>query len=172
MYERVSHPGMGPCLPRVGMALRTPGWSFHTLQGGNDPWSHHFRPRFAAVVDVWRDLPSRARTLSFSGGAGSTNPTLEFPHRAERYLSEGGTVFVRGLPESWMYRNISHPGLNFIFLVDAGCANPTLGFPYRTGRYRSSGPPFSSPVRRSCRCIEGLLVLRFWASSFLDAARR
>ena len=33
-------------------------------------------------------------------------------------------------------------------------AYPELGFPHRAGRYRPEGPPISSPVCWSCRCVE------------------
>ena len=38
-----------------------------------------------------------------------------------------------------------------------------LGFPHRPGRYRPGGALFSPPARRSCRCIEGILV-REWGA--------
>ena len=33
-----------------------------------------------------------------------------------------------------------------------------LGFPHGVGRYRPEGPPFTSPVRRGCRCMEGWMI--------------
>ena len=60
MFGRLSHPGMGPCPPRPGVAsnwlLRTPDWGFHTVRGGVDPGNHHFRPQFVRAVDVWNDF--------------------------------------------------------------------------------------------------------------------
>ena len=56
MYEMISDPGMGPCLPRVALALRTPGWGFHTVQGVIDPGDHRFRPRFVGFINVWKDF--------------------------------------------------------------------------------------------------------------------
>ena len=53
MYGRISGPGMGPYLPRVALALRTPGY-FRTVRGGIDPGNHRFRPRF--VVDLRKNL--------------------------------------------------------------------------------------------------------------------
>ena len=32
------------------------GWGFHTVQGGDDPGDHRFRPRVFRVVDVWKDF--------------------------------------------------------------------------------------------------------------------
>ena len=40
----------------VALALHTPGWSFYTVLGGVQPGDHRFRPRFARVVDVWKDF--------------------------------------------------------------------------------------------------------------------
>ena len=37
----------------------------------------------------------------------------------------------------------------------AGFMKPRLGFPNRAGPYRPGGPPFSSPVRWGCTCMEG-----------------
>ena len=36
----------------VLLALRTPGWGFHTVRGGIDPRDHRFRPRFVGP-DIW-----------------------------------------------------------------------------------------------------------------------
>ena len=35
MYGRIHDPGMGPYPPRMAIALRTPGWGFHTVGGGS-----------------------------------------------------------------------------------------------------------------------------------------
>ena len=35
---------MGPYLPRVALALRTPAWDFHIVRGGIGPGDHRFRP--------------------------------------------------------------------------------------------------------------------------------
>ena len=56
MYGMISDPRIGYYPPRVALALRTPGWGFHTVLGGIDPGDHRFRPRFAGVVDVWKDF--------------------------------------------------------------------------------------------------------------------
>ena len=56
MYGRVFDPGIGTYLPRVALALRTPGWGFHTVRGGIDPGNHRFCPRFVGVVDVSKDF--------------------------------------------------------------------------------------------------------------------
>ena len=37
MYGRQPLTGMGPCPPRVVLALRTQGNGFYTVQGGIDP---------------------------------------------------------------------------------------------------------------------------------------
>ena len=54
-YGRISDPGAGSCPPRVGLALRTPGWGFYTIRGVIVPGGHRCRPR-SAVVDVWKDF--------------------------------------------------------------------------------------------------------------------
>ena len=63
MYGRISDPGMTSYPPRVVLGLRTRGWGlsrgsggwgFHTVRGVIDPWDRRFRPRFVAVVDVWK----------------------------------------------------------------------------------------------------------------------
>ena len=55
MYGRIYDPGMGSYPPRVSLALRTPGWGFHTVGDGVDPGDHRFRPRFVGGVNVWKD---------------------------------------------------------------------------------------------------------------------
>ena len=55
IYEMISDPEVGPCPPRVALALRIPGWGFHTVRGGIDPGDHRFRPRFAGAADVRKD---------------------------------------------------------------------------------------------------------------------
>ena len=32
------------------------GWGFHTLRGGIDQGDLRFRPRFAGVVETWKDF--------------------------------------------------------------------------------------------------------------------
>ena len=56
VWKDFSDSGMGPYPPRVALALQTPGWGFHTVLGGIDPGDHCFRPRFAGVVDAWKDF--------------------------------------------------------------------------------------------------------------------
>ena len=65
MYGGIYDPGMGPCRPRVALALflspsqsaiGRQGWGFHTVRGGFDPGDHRFRPQVVGVVDVWRDF--------------------------------------------------------------------------------------------------------------------
>ena len=46
MYGRISDLGMETYPPRVALALRTPGWGFHTLRGGIDRGDNRFGPRF------------------------------------------------------------------------------------------------------------------------------
>ena len=50
MYARTSDPGMGPYPSQVALALRTPGWGFHTVRGVVDPRDQRFRPRVVGVV--------------------------------------------------------------------------------------------------------------------------
>ena len=45
MYEMISDPGMRHYPSLVALALRTPGWGFHTVRTGNDQGDHRFRPR-------------------------------------------------------------------------------------------------------------------------------
>ena len=52
MYGRIPSPGMGSYLPRVVLAIQTPGRGCHTVGGSIDPGGHRFRPRFVVVVDV------------------------------------------------------------------------------------------------------------------------
>ena len=65
MYGGTSDPGMGPCRPRVALALFSSpsqssigrwGWGFRTVRGGVDPEDHHFRSRVVGVVHVWTDF--------------------------------------------------------------------------------------------------------------------
>ena len=46
---------MGYYPPRVSLALRTPGWGFHTVRGGIDPGDHRICPRFVGVVYLYKD---------------------------------------------------------------------------------------------------------------------
>ena len=41
---------------RWALALRTPGWGFHTVRGGIDPWDNHVRLQYVGVADVRNDL--------------------------------------------------------------------------------------------------------------------
>ena len=50
MYGMISDPRIGYYPPRVALALRTPGWGFHTMRGGIDQGEHRFRPRLVGVV--------------------------------------------------------------------------------------------------------------------------
>ena len=70
--------GIGPYLPRVALALRSPVWGFHTVRGGIDAEDHGFRPQFAGVVRVWQDFRSEGLTLSSRWSAGSTIPRMGF----------------------------------------------------------------------------------------------
>ena len=56
MYGRISDWGMEPYPHRVALALRTPGWGFHTVRGGIKPDDHRFRSWFVGVADVWKDF--------------------------------------------------------------------------------------------------------------------
>ena len=56
LHGRISDPGMGRYPHRMALALRTPGWGFHTVGGGIDQEEHCFCPRFVKVVDLWKDL--------------------------------------------------------------------------------------------------------------------
>ena len=44
MYGRIYDPVMAPYLPRVALALRTPGWRFHAVGVGIDPRTIVFVP--------------------------------------------------------------------------------------------------------------------------------
>ena len=50
IYGNISDPGMRHYPPRVALALRTPGWGFHTVRSGVDSGDRRFRPRFVRVV--------------------------------------------------------------------------------------------------------------------------
>ena len=47
---------MGPCSPRVVLALPITGWGSHTTRDGIDPEDRCFRPRFVGVVEVKKGL--------------------------------------------------------------------------------------------------------------------
>ena len=75
MYGGIHDPRMGPCRPRVTLALSLisslsaigrRGWRVHTLRGGFDG----FRPPVNGVVDAWKDLSSGDGNLSSPGAAG------------------------------------------------------------------------------------------------------
>ena len=87
MHGRISDPGRGLYPPRLALALRTPGWGFHTVRGGIDPGERRFHLQFVGFVDEWNVFVSGEGLLSFQGGAGSENSGLGFPHFAERYVS-------------------------------------------------------------------------------------
>ena len=105
-----------PILPgcRWLYEVRAPGWVFHSVRGGIDPRDHRYRPRFDGVVDVWKDSRSGDGTLSFPGGAGSTNPVrVSTPCGGVSALET--TVFVPGLLEpNRMYRRILIRGWDLI----------------------------------------------------------
>lgn len=63
-----------------------------------------FRPRFVGVEDAWRDFRS-GETVSPPGGAGSTNCSLGFPHRAGGYRPGNHHFLPRfvGVVEVWKY---------------------------------------------------------------------
>ena len=44
MCRKISDPRMGLYPPWVALALRTPGWGFHTLRSDMDPGDYRFRP--------------------------------------------------------------------------------------------------------------------------------
>ena len=50
--------------------------------------------------------------------------------------------------------NLILPGWRWLY-------DSQVGVPHRTGRYRPGGPPSSSPVCWSCRCMEGCLTRRW-----------
>ena len=65
MCGEISDPGMGPCRPRVALALfwspsqsaiGRKDWGFHTSRGGFDPGDRRFRPCVVGVVDAWREF--------------------------------------------------------------------------------------------------------------------
>ena len=75
----------------------------------------------------------RDETLSSPIGAGSTNPS-------QSTISQWGWV-------STPCRAVSTRGIAvFVHIL------------HRAARFRPGEPPFSSPVRRRCRCIDGFLV--------------
>ena len=51
MYGCIIDSAMGPCAPRVVLAIRTPGWRPLNVAGGIDPGDHRFRLRFVRIVD-------------------------------------------------------------------------------------------------------------------------
>ena len=95
-------------------------------------------------------------TLSSPGEAGFTKPRFGFPHRGG--TGRAITGFVPCLLELQMYANNSDstilPGWRWLY-------EPQVGVPHHAGRYRPGGPPFSSSVCWSCRCIE-VFVIRGW----------
>ena len=104
MHGRISDPGRGLYPPRLALALRTPGWGFHTVRGGIDPGERRFHLQFVGFVDEWNVFVSGEGLLSFQGGAGSENSGLGFPHFAERYLSGGlsfSSLWFAGVVDIW-----------------------------------------------------------------------
>ena len=81
-------------------------------------------------------------------------------------IDRGVTIFVPGLLEL-MYGRISDPRMDPYppRVALALRTTPRLRFPHRAGRYRPGGPPFSSPIRPSCRGMEGYLI-RGWRLIF------
>ena len=161
MFGSINRPGMGPYPHRVVLAPRTLGWGFHTVGGGTDQGDHRFRPRFVGVVDVWKISdqgmgyypPRVALALRISDwgfdtmGAGIDSGDHRFRPR-----------FV-GVVDVWKNLRsgdgfLSSPGVT-------GFTNPRLGFPHRGGRCRPGRPPFSTPVCRRCKCMEGSMILGF-----------
>ena len=63
--------------------------------------------------------------------------------------------------EEFMIRGWGHiiPGWRWLYQLRPISNQPVgLGFPHRARRCQPGGPPFSSPVRRSCRCVEGFMI--------------
>ena len=96
-------------------------------------------------------------------------PQLGFPHRTGRYHPGGKP---RSLPNNWSRRYkecVLFRGWNRTLPVCRWLHEPqpisnkpvALGFPHRAGRYRPGGPPFSSSVCWSGRCMKGFPI-RGW----------
>ena len=62
---------MGPCSPRVVLALPITGWGSHTTRDGIDPEDRCFRPRFVGVVGYGRICDS---------GMGPYSPRVALDH--------------------------------------------------------------------------------------------
>ena len=56
IYGNISDPGMRHYPPRVALALRTPGWGFHTVRSGVDPGELRLRPQVFGVLYVRKDF--------------------------------------------------------------------------------------------------------------------
>ena len=91
-YRRISDPEMGPCPPRVALALRIPSWDFQTMRGGIDPGDHLFRSHFSKIIHIdgflirgWDLILPRWRWLlkisgwGFHTVRGGINPTILIP---------------------------------------------------------------------------------------------
>ena len=56
LYGRISDLGMGRYPHRMGLALQTSGWGFHTVGDGVDHGDHCFCPRFVKFVALCWDF--------------------------------------------------------------------------------------------------------------------
>ena len=121
---------------------------------------------------MWNTFCYGDGNLSSRGGAAFTNPSQSAISQwywvctpCRMVLTRGTAVFVPGVLEL-MYGRISHQGIGpyprRVALAPRTPANQRsvkgVGFPHRAGWYRPGEPPFSSPVRWSCRCGERLLI--------------
>ena len=87
-------------------------------------------------------------------------------HRARRCRPVGSpfsssVCWICTCLEEFMIRGWGHiiPGWRWLYQLRPISNQPVgLGFPHRAGRCQPGGPPFSSPVRRSCRCVEGFMI--------------
>ena len=76
-------------------------------------------------------------------------------HTVRGGIDPGVTDFVPGLLEVQMYGRIMIRGWDLILSGWRWLYEPRDGAPHRAGQYRPGGPPFSSPVCRNCRFMEG-----------------
>ena len=134
----------------MALALRTPGWGFHTVRGGINPGDHRFCPRFVGVADVRKDFWFGDVNLSSPGRAGSVNAGLGIPHRAGRYRF-GGPSFSS--PVCWSCRCMEgflipewapiRPGWRWL-------CEPQVRVPTSCEAVSTRGTSVSSPFRQLC----------------------
>ena len=160
MYGNFQDPDIGLYALQVALALRTPGWGFHTVRGDTHTGDHRFRAQSVGVVDIWRDSWPEDGILSFPGGVGFTSPKLGLRHRAGRYRP-GRPLFSS--PVCWSCRFMELFLIIIIILsgwrrVAVALRIPRLGLPHLTGQHLVGGSPFSSLVYLRCKCIKAFKI--------------